>query len=227
MNFFRLRVINTLLFFLTGALIGFILKERFYPARPASYPERYQSGYTSRAQTPDQPAPQIETTVEAEETEEPEPAADAASEEKWEPAAREPAAAQDDAAAVIIEASPREPAPAAPKNQVLRDAQDEFFRRPAAYAGRELEAELQMITAKRSPRGWRLNFVYTAPDKKMDYLYVDDEEILGADPDLRIGYVYRIRFVCSKGETAAGNSLSLLTYTGKKAAWATGLSAIE
>ena len=84
-----------------------------------------------------------------------------------------------------------------------------------------------MITAKRSPRGWRLNFVYTGPDKKIDYLYVDDEEILGETPDLRIGYIYRIRFFCSKGETAAGNSLSLLTYTGKKAAWATGLSAVE
>ncbi|HAT73268.1 MAG TPA: hypothetical protein DCS63_10685 [Elusimicrobia bacterium] len=226
MNFFRLRVINTLLFFLTGALIGFILKERFYPARPAGYPERYQPGYTSRP-LPDQPAPQIETTVETEEAEEPEPAAEAAPAEKRESAAREPEAAEDDSAATVIEASPREPAAAAPRSPVLRGAQDEFFKRPAAYAGRELEAELQMITAKRSPRGWRLNFVYTAPDKKMDYLYVDDEEILGEAPDLRIGYVYRIRFVCSKGETAAGNSLSLLVYTGKKAAWATGLSAIE
>jgi hypothetical protein len=221
MNFFRMRVINTVLFFMIGTLIGFILKERFYPSRPAAYPERYQPGYAARAQAEEQAQPQIETTVDTEET--PEPDYPAPAPEKR-PA---PAPAEDDAAATVIEASPREAAPAAAKNPVLRGVQDEFFRRTANYSGREIEMDLQMITAKKSLRGWRLNFVNTGPDKRVDYLYVDDEEILGEKPDLRIGYVYRIRFVCSKGETAAGNTLSLLTETGRKADWATGLSAIE
>lgn len=226
MNFFRLRVINTVLFFLIGALIGFILKERFYPSRPSGYPERYQPGYAARARAPAPPVTQIETTVEQEETEEPEPAAEAPPAPRAEKK-EEPAPEPDESAPTVIEASAREPAPAAEKSPVIRGAQDEFFGRPEAYAGRELEMELQLITAKRSQRGWRLNFVYTGPDKKIDYLYVDDDEILGENPDLRIGYVYRLRFRCSKGEAASGNSLLLLTPTGKKAAWATGLSAIE
>ena len=115
MNFFRLRVINTLLFFLIGTLVGFILKERFYPARPAGYPERYQPGYASRVQSAEQPAPQIETMVEPEETEEPEPAA--APEPVPPPEKkRDPAAVEDDSAATVIEASPREPAPAPEKS---------------------------------------------------------------------------------------------------------------
>ncbi|OGR41495.1 MAG: hypothetical protein A2X35_10840 [Elusimicrobia bacterium GWA2_61_42] len=226
MNFFRMRVLNTLLFFFIGTLIGFILKERFYPARPASYPERYQPAYENGEQAASGSGPQIETIVEAEEPAEPEP------DEPAEPEPRPrrkaaPAPEPDNDTAAVIEASTPEQAPAEASTPLVREARDEFFRRPADYAGRELEMELQLITAKRSPAGWRLNFVYTGPAKKIDYLYVDDAEILGENPDLRIGYVYRLRFSCSTGETAAGNSLLLLTPTGKKAAWATGISAIE
>lgn len=226
MNFFRLRVINTLLFFATGILIGFILKERFYGTSKPQYPQRYQSVYSAgQPEAGSQPAPDVETTVEPDEPETPEPAEEPA---PAKPHKAAPKAEEDYSSPIVIEASEPEAEPVVlKKDAVLRGSQDQFFKRPADYAGRELEMALQMITAKRSPRGWRLNFVYSGPDKSVDYLYVDDDEIVGDKPDLRIGYVYRVRFRCSKGDAAAGNVLLLLTPTGDKASWATGLSAVE
>lgn len=225
MNFFRLRVINTVLFFLLGALIGFILKERLFPAKPKEYRQAYQPEYSAQGEQPDeaeQPgaAPQIETSVESEEPEEPVPA-------EPRPARRAAPAREEQTEAAVIEAVPAQKgADAAPR--ALRGEQDEFFSRPQDYSGKELEMDLQLITAKRSQRGWRLNFVHTTADKRVDYLYADDEDgLLGGKPDLRIGYVYKLRFRCSRGETAAGNFLTFLAPTGEKAAWATGLSAIE
>ena len=86
---------------------------------------------------------------------------------------------------------------------------------------------LQMITTKKTESGWRLNFVYTSPDKAIEYLYVDDTNVLGESPDLRIGYFYRVKFRCARGEPSDGNTLSSIEFTGEKATWATGLSAIE
>ena len=224
MSFFRLRVVNTVLFFATGILIGFILKERFYGTPKPQYPQRYQSVYSGQTASVAAPAPQIETVVEPEETETPEPPAEPA---PAKPRKTDADAEENYAPPIVIEASRPEPEPARKKDAILRGSQEQFFKRPGDYAGRELEMELQMITAKRSPSGWHLNFVYSGPEKKVDYLYVDDDEVIGEKPDLRIGYVYKIRFRCSKGDTASGNVLLLLTPTGDKAAWATGLSAVE
>ena len=93
----------------------------------------------------------------------------------------------------------------------------QFFKAPAGYAGRSLEMTVQMITAKKTGSGWRLNFVYTAPDKAIDYLYVDDKDVLGANPDLRIGYFYRVKFRCGRGDASGGNTLSSIEFTGEKA----------
>lgn len=225
MNFFRLRIVNTLLFFAIGILIGFILKERFYGAPKPQYPQRYQSLYSGQAETGSLPAPEIETAVEQEETEIAEPPAEPAPAKARKTAAR---SEEDYSSPLVIEASETE-AEAEPgkRDALLRGSQEQFFRRPGDYAGRELEMELQMITAKRSARGWRLNFVYSRPDKSVDYLYVDDDEIVGDKPDLRIGYVYKVRFRCTKGDASSGNVLLLLAPTGDKASWATGLSAVE
>ncbi|MCM2267541.1 MAG: hypothetical protein NDI60_07165 [Elusimicrobiales bacterium] len=226
MNFFRLRVINTLLFFVTGALIGFILKERFFPHKAQDLQPRYQPEYAA-SQTEEELQREEEPVLEAEEP-------PAAEQEKPRPARTqknpEPEAETEKPAPILIETSVvKEEAPAEQENDlsVIKGSQDDFFSGPADYLGKDLEMELQMITARRTQRGWRLNFVYSGPDKKVDYLYVDDTDILPEKPDLRIGYVYRLRFHCSKGETASGNTLTLLTPTGGKAAWATGLSAVE
>ena len=114
-----------------------------------------------------------------------------------------------------------------PAQRALRGEEDDFFARPERYEGRDLEMQLQMITAKRVPAGWRLNLVYSGRAKEIDYLYVEDSGVLGPKPDLRIGYVYKVRFRCGKGSSAAGNTLLAIEPTGGKADWATGLSATE
>jgi len=218
MNFFRLRVINTFLLFLIGIVLGFILKEKFYPAVKAPAGTPYHAAYPGRSETPPEAQPEAE-----EPTDEPYAAQD---EGEAPPAVKEEAgrAAPED---LVIEPAGAEGESREARLPVLKDAQNVFFRTPEAYEGRELEMELQMITAKRTGRGWRLNLVYTSPDKKTDYLYVDDTEVLGEKPDLRIGYVYKVRFLSGKGRTASGNTLTAISPTGQKAAWATGLSAVE
>ena len=228
MDFFRLRFINTFLLFLIGIIAGFILKDRFYPQAPKeqAYAAAYKPSFDNSAEP--------ETALPAEE-----PVEEPAEEEyQEEPAPKPRAAARPAVSARTVadrsgdrEENPIviEPAPARreQKPEVVRGVMDEFFKKPSAYAGRELELDLQMITAKRSSRGWRLNFVHTGPDKTIAYLYADDTGLLGEKPDLRIGYVYAVRFLCEKGDAASGNVLSALKPTGAKADWATGLSAVE
>lgn len=224
MNFFRLRIVNTFLLFLIGIVMGFILKEKFYPAPKAPAQPVYQASYQTRAQTPSEAQPEAEEPADepypVQETE-PVPASQRRSREPVEeasPPARE---------ALVIEATGAPAESRGEKLPVARGKRDEFFRNPAAYEGRELEMELQLITARKSVLGWRLNLVYTSPDKKTDYLYLEDSELLGEKPDLRIGYVYKVRFLSGKGETGSGNTLLAIAATGEKAAWATGLSAVE
>lgn len=227
MNFFRLRLINTLLFFLIGGLIGFIFKDRFFPQRSPQPQQRYQPEYSAGqepAAAQEEAPPEVET--ETEEPEAPEPPRPAPKPRESGPA---PAPAPERGEPVVIETSvlPAESAAEPAASPVIKGSQDDFFASPSDYIGKDLEMELQMITARRVTKGWRLNFVYSGPDKKIDYLYADDYDILGEKPDLKIGYVYRIRFHCSKGAAESGNTLTLLTPTGQKAAWATGLSAVE
>jgi hypothetical protein len=223
MNFFRLRFLNTLLFFVTGIILGFILKERFSPgvstaAPPAAYPAKQEAG-DAREEEALQDEPYLE--------EEEEPQAPAAggpvvldrreyeAAPKREPAARNPE--------IVIEPQRGKPDSATARPD---DAAD-FFSHPDRYSGREVVLSLQMITAKKSPAGWRLNLVYSPPSKKIDYLYVEDTALLGESPDLRIGYGYKVRFTCGKGAAVSGNTLLAIEPTGEKADWATGLSAVE
>jgi hypothetical protein len=217
MNFFRLRFLNTFLLFLTGIILGFILKERFQPsAAPAAAPAP-QAAYGEGAG--DAAGEEEETGYEAyqEEEEEPRPPV------RRGPEVLERAPAAAPASEIVIE-------PGATKPQAAPAQQDEaadFFSHPQQYAGREVRLRLQMITAKKNADGWRLNLVYYGPSKKIDYLYVEDSGVLGEKPDLRIGFVYKLRFACGKGETASGNTLVSIEATGEKADWATGLSAVE
>ncbi len=225
MNFFRLRVINTLLLFLIGTVLGFILKEKFSPPPAAPAKPGYQAPYSAPAEAPpavqpepEEPADEPYTVPEAE----PGPSAGRAAEE---PAREEgPLSSRE---ALVIEATPPSGEDRAAKRPPANSSPYDFFRNPADFEGREVEMDLQMITAKRSARGWRVNLVYTSPEKRTEYLYVDDNEILGEKPDLRIGYAYKVRFLCAKGETTSGNTLKAIAPTGGKAAWATGLSAVE
>jgi len=217
MNFFRLRFLNTFLLFLTGIILGFILKERFQPSAPPAAAPAAQAAYEQEGGDASQDEAGADYAEYQEE--EPEPAPPAVREQ--EAPARAPA--EPPASEIVIQPAPSgaRPAPAA------QDEAADFFSRPSQYAGREVQLRLQMITAKKSADGWRLNLVYYGPSKKIDYLYVEDSGVLGEKPDLRIGYVYKLRFSCGKGETASGNTLLSIEATGDKADWATGLSAVE
>ena len=240
MHFFRLRIINTILFLVIGILIGFILKGRFYaPSQPAPeqrYHPSYESPAAGPAAAPDEsadenpaaeqpsdlparPAAQARTLARAEET---------GDNDKETYNDDYPVKKNSKEKELSIEPDTEEPAPApARPTAALKTDPLQFFKATAAYAGRDLEMTMQMITTKKSGSGWRLNFVYTAPDKSIDYLYVDDKDVLGESPDLRIGYFYRVKFRCGRGDATDGNTLSSIEFTGEKATWATGLSAIE
>lgn len=226
MNFFRLRVVNTLLIFVAGILLGFLFKDRFsskddggspaaaYQQPPAGQPSGY--GYSGGEEyAEDEPAAEEDPAEDYPvDNEGPRPSVSISQE----PAA--PASAAQAEPAAVIEPSRRRASAPGPQ-------EDAFFADPAAFSGRELELRLQMITAKKADSGWRLNLVYTSPAKRMEYLYVDDTGVLSSSPDLRIGYFYKVRFVCGKGTASSGNLLVSIEGTGEKAGWATGLSAVE
>lgn len=219
MNFFRLRFLNTILLFLAGIILGFILKDKFSPGTSPAAPAEAPGTYSEARQPP--------AVLEEEELQD-EPYLEEEEEPQKVPgrgpvvlADREPETSAPEI--VIAPQAGRSPAAAV----VRADEASEFFSGPQRYAGREVELRLQMITAKKSASGWRLNLVYSGPGRKIDYLYVEDSEVLGDKPDLRIGYVYKVRFSCGKGDAASGNALLAIEHTGEKAEWATGLSAVE
>lgn len=230
MNFFRLRVINTLLLFVAGIVLGFLIKDKLMPGRepapvyepqvqrpadpqPEDLADDYYDGDSADARGAYPPEPPIAA-------EEPAVAAEP-------PPYRADAAAADTAQVVIETEEVPVIEPSAPRKLPPGPPEDAFFSDPAAFEGRTVELRLQMITAKKIPSGWRLNLVHSSSGKRMEYLYVDDAGILPAAPDLRIGYFYKVRFLCSSGSSSAGNRLSAINATGEKASWATGLSAVE
>ncbi len=205
-----MRFLNTLLLFVAGVVLGFMIKERLVPAAaPVQAPYRPVQAESTAPYVPD---PADDGLAESELTK---PAT--SSEETREAGAEDRDSAEE---APVIE-------PYAPAKTGSVASPDDFFSSPGAYEGKELVLQLQMITAKKTGNGWRLNLVHTGPGKKVDYLYVDDSGELGDKPDLRIGYSYRVRFLCSAGDPASGNKLLAIEPTGGKADWATGLSAVE
>lgn len=224
MNFFRLRVLNTFLFLLVGILIGAILRDRLHRTSAPAPVARYQPEYAQAAEGDDQPKVSEDTATDSE----PEAAEEPVRRPVKAPAHAAPA---DDHAENVISLEPdKDDADTAADKPVpvLMITPAQFFKKPSAYAGRTVEMPLQMITTQRKKAGWRLNFVYTAADRSISYLYVtDDDSKLGEKPDLKVGYFYRVRFDCGSGDTAEDNSLISIQPTGEKSDWATGLSAVE
>lgn len=226
MDFFKLRVLNTFLFLLLGAALGYLFSRGAgapaLPEAPAPQamrqpadeifdpetPSLASEGDTMRHDLPARSAPPAEAGEEAD------------GEYELEVPAEENRSGRPTAAVPV-------PAVTDDDDFVIRGKAAAFFRDPSKFAGAELEMELQMITAKRLTGGWRLNFLHSGAGRQLDYIYLDDDRVLGETPDLRIGYFYRVRFKCRKGELSSGNSLVFLKPTGGKASWATGISAVE
>ena len=213
-----MRFLNTLLLFVGGVALGFIIKERLSPAAPI-----VQSAYRPDLRAPDSgAAPETDSGAPA--NRDAALAADGAAADAERPVMTDqeeaPEDAKDPAGTPVLE-------PVAPGQQMLKDSPENFFAAPRTYEDRELLFEMQMISARRTADGWRLNLVRTGPGKKVDYLYLDDDGEIGAKPDLRIGYSYAVRFLCTAGDPKAGNKLLSIEPTGGKADWATGLSAVE
>ncbi|MDQ7771934.1 MAG: hypothetical protein RDU13_00280 [Elusimicrobiales bacterium] len=217
MDFFRLRVINTFLFLLLGAALGYLLsKGPRTPSAPEPPAARTYRQPADEIFSPDQPA--------ALEVADPAPRGETDREYELELPAEEPAPAGN---AIPTGVPVRPPAVTDEDDFVVRGKAAAFFRDPAKFAGAELEIELQMITAKRLTGSWRLNFLHSGAGRQLDYIYIDDDRVLGDSPDLRIGYLYLVRFKCQKGELSSGNRLVFAKATGAKASWATGISAVE
>ncbi|MBU2529416.1 MAG: hypothetical protein KKD35_00095 [Elusimicrobia bacterium] len=87
--------------------------------------------------------------------------------------------------------------------------------------------DVQMIFARKVDTGWRLNLMHVDSEKGVKYVYLDSDLLLTDKIELKIGYFYRITFKCVLGELDKSNLLLSIYPTGKKADWATGVSAIE
>jgi len=113
--------------------------------------------------------------------------------------------------------------------EVIEDIREQFFEDPRKFAGKTVSMELQMIVSKKLDNNWRLNLMYYGADKEISYVYIDDIgcKVLGEMPRLRIGYYYLVKFQCREGKISFGNDLISILPTGRKADWATGISAVE
>lgn len=111
---------------------------------------------------------------------------------------------------------------------IKKDDSRDFFSSPIDFKGKEVYVKAQMLTAKKTEKGLRLNFVYSSKDKTLSYLYIDDfDNISGDNPDYKIGYFYYFSFLCEKGDLKNGNKLISISFSGEKAPWSTGVSAME
>lgn len=214
MDFFKLRVLNTFLFLLLGAALGYLLSRGTgapgMPEPPAARSYRQPADEIFDPEGPDRAAGEDAPPAPGETD----------NEYELEVPAEEPASARP--------AVPASPAAVTDEEDfVIRGKAAAFFRDPLKFSGAELEMELQMITAKRLTGGWRLNFLHSGAGRQLDYIYIDDDRVLGDSPDLRIGYLYLVRFKCQKGDLSSGNRLVFAKATGGKASWATGISAVE
>ncbi|OGS58905.1 MAG: hypothetical protein A3J79_11635 [Elusimicrobia bacterium RIFOXYB2_FULL_62_6] len=248
MNFFRLRIVNTALVLFIGLLLGYILRD---PAAKRAagpyipvYPRGYEADKPAQGSGLQAPAPAAREKSAAPKTREAPPAEKADDpgedyalpvkaplEADYEvtygagPVARKPAAQ------AAAQASP-EAAPAAARKPetdqgLVKGAEDAFFKNPERYAAQYLEMELQMVVARKTQAGWVLNLVHARGGKNIDYIYIEDDFLLGEQPDLRIGYFYNVSFKCGKGNPNSDNKLLGINPSGRKAAWATGVSALE
>jgi len=219
MNFFKLRVLNTFLVLIIGLMIGYIAGGRTNSDRAAA--RKGAPAASSAAKPEADPVPGPKTGAESDVVTSVWSAKNEDDDDFEFPIKlpgvrlkREPASEGTDTG--DIEGA-----------GVMRGVEEDFFGDPARFSGEDIEMNLQLLAAAKMPKGWLLSMASTKSGKSADYVYVEDDSVLGEKPDLKIGHYYTTRFRCGKGDPAAGNILLEIAPTGEKAVWATGISAIE
>lgn len=244
-NFFKMRVINTVLVLFIGLMLGYILRDpqalkrgRYVPVYPraAEAPKPaaeygLQSQTTAAAdRTPAAPAPRERAEDTAEDYAPPvKPPLETDYEVTYAPG-DSPRSAKPSEPAMVQTPEPARPAAGQKTeagSEMVKGAAEAFFKNPERYLGQYLEMELQMILCRKKQGGWVLNLVNPRDGKNVDYIYIEDDFLLGEQPDLKIGYFYNVSFKCGKGTPSAGNKLLGINPSGRKAAWATGVTAVE
>lgn len=232
MNFFKMRIINTLLLFLIGIMLGYVLKDHFFPTKKDNFQAQPYYNYADSVK-PKEPSDSINKKSESVQS----LRAKNTDDDKHH-GSRELNDEEDvfDLPVKELESEYKSVIKGAGQKGSRTEIEEEhekwtdaesFFKNPNKYRGKEIEIDIEMIVAKNTGKGWRLNFLYQREDKSIDYIYIDDDSVLGDKPDLKIGYFYKVRFLCGGGSLNADNKLISIKPTGDKAPWATDLSAIE
>lgn len=215
MNFYRLRFINTLLLFLLGILIGFMLQKKdifkewmtgykpIYPANnsdlqitPIKRENINYSSFTLINNKDNKPKDFNENN---------------------------PMDSDEEYILPVETEKSTENINTSPNVEL-----ETFLSNPASFAGKNISGKIQMIIAKKLEKGWRLNFVFSDKNKNFVYIYIDDiDNISGDNPDYKIGYFYNVVFNSGQGDLKKGNKLISISPTGEKTSWASGVSAVE
>ncbi|MCK5105953.1 MAG: hypothetical protein KAQ76_00170 [Elusimicrobiales bacterium] len=214
MNFFKLRILNTSLIFIIGILLGFIIKDKMFTAQDnrlssviQTEGETSASGLQSNSSALDEKN-EYNVFDDDEDYDIPVPKKAAKKQNEINEEGKKPSEIEDKTAKFVDFSSP-------------------FFKNPAKFKNEIVTMDIQMIFARKSDSGWRLNLMYMDSQKGVKYVYLDSDLLVSDKINLKIGYFYRVYFKCTRGELNKGNILLSIAPTGKKADWATGISAIE
>lgn len=218
MNFFKLRILNTSLIFIIGILLGFVLKDKAFTPKDTRLPAPGIRAKTNNRTSPVGSQSSFNDLNEKEEYN-----------------------VFDDYEAYDIPTQQKNIKNKPIKEQDLETATENdevefikfmdfsspFFKNPKKFKNEIVSMDIQMIFARKGVSGWRLNLMHVDSQRGVKYVYLDSDLILSNKINLKIGYFYRVYFKCTRGELNKGNILLSIAPTGKKADWATGISAIE
>ena len=212
MNFFKLRILNTSLIFIIGILLGFIIKDKMFTAQDNRLSSVIQtegedsaSGLQSNSNAVDEKN-EYNVFDDDEDYDIPVP----------KKADKKQNGINEESSSEIED-----------KTVKFVDFSSPFFKNPAKFKNEIVTMDIQMIFARKSDSGWRLNLMYVDSQNGVKYVYLESDLLLTNKVELKIGYFYRVSFKCVEGQLNKGNMLLSIAPTGKKAEWATGVSAIE
>ena len=218
MNFFKLRILNTSLIFIIGILLGFVLKDKAFTPKNNHLPAQ---GIRAKTNTGTSPVGSQSSFDSFDEKEEYNVFDD---DEVYDIPVRQKQIKNKPIKETDLETITENDEVEFVK---FMDFSDPFFKNPKKFKNELVSMDIQMIFAKKGISGWRLNLMHVDSQRGVKYVYLDSDLLVSDKINLKIGYFYRVYFKCTRGELNKGNILLSIAPTGKKADWATGISAIE